>query len=419
VSTKEVFVKGKEFFNLKYFKEDGEMKKVDRMGKGFLSVLVLGLAVGALLSFGCGEEKVVIDINKAPVLDSIGSQPVDLGGPLTIVVTASDPDGDELTFSAINLPTGATFDEATQTFSWTPEPGVIPEGTYEVTFIVSDDKGKTDCEVVVITVSAVAATGTANTGKYSVIAYNFPTGAGTCSDYFGGSSLCNMGIPAPGCEEITPPLFAVQSEDDVIFYLNFAGQSVGMIERDSVKNDGSFTVSEVFELDIDGPVTLSMTITGKVSPDKVEGSMEVDVEWDGGNCDWGYDFIGPGLGNNSNATITVSGFTSGKEGVNVYAFVRPNAKEPWAIGGSEIAADGSTEIQLRPALRDGLCFNVAVWLDIDGADGDIIDCWENNGEFICGDDLCAWISKEDFCVNEGSITFDLEAGDFSEGGCLP
>lgn len=391
------------------------MKKVDRMGKGFLPVLVLGLAVGALLSFGCGEEKVVIEINKAPVLGSIGSQSVDLGGPLTIVVTASDPDGDELAFSAINLPTGATFDEATKTFSWTPEPGVIPEDTYEVTFIVSDDKGKADSEVVAITVSAVAATGADKTGRYSVVAYNFPTGAGTCSDRFGGEELCAMEVPAPGCEGSTPFMFAVQSDDDVIFYMDFAGQIVVLIERGTGKNDGSFTVNKVFELDIDGPVTLSLTITGQVFPDKAVGSVVADAVWISNSCNWGFDFIGPGL-DNYNATVTISGFTPGREGVNVYAFAEPWDTEPAAIGGGEIGADGSAEIQLRPMLADGGCFELAVWLDIDGADGDVIDCWESDGEFICGDDLCAWDGA--FCINQGSGNISLDAGDFSEGGCF-
>jgi hypothetical protein len=393
------------------------MKRVDRMGKGFLPVLVLGLAVGALLSFGCGEEKVVIEVNEAPVLGSIGSQSVDLGGPLTIVLTASDPDGDELTFSAVNLPTGATFDEATQTFSWTPEPGVIPEGTYEVTFIVSDDKGKTDSEVVAITVSAVAATGAYKTGKYSVVAYNFPTGAGTCSDNSGGEALCAMGVPAPGCESI-PSMFAVQSDDDVILFMEFAGDFVVLTERGTGKNDGSFTVNETFTADTGGPVTLIVTITGQVSPDKVVGSMGAISEWNGGSCNWDFDFIGPGL-DNYNATVTISGFTPGREGVNVYAFAQPLDPEQPAIGGDEIRADGSAEIQLRPMLADDGCFELAVWLDIDGADGDIIDCWEIEGEFICGDDLCAWVDEIDFCINEGSGNISLDAGDFSVGVCFP
>lgn len=39
---------------------------------------------------------------------------------LTFTVTASDPDGNTLTYTAGNLPSGAGFDPATRTFTWTP-----------------------------------------------------------------------------------------------------------------------------------------------------------------------------------------------------------------------------------------------------------------------------------------------------------
>ena len=53
------------------------------------------------------------------------------------VVSAIDPNGDTMTFSADNLPDGASFDPDTRTFSWTP--GINDVGTYEqVFFEVSD-----------------------------------------------------------------------------------------------------------------------------------------------------------------------------------------------------------------------------------------------------------------------------------------
>ena len=42
------------------------------------------------------------------------------GSTLTFTILATDADGDPLTYSAANLPAGATFDAATRTFSWTP-----------------------------------------------------------------------------------------------------------------------------------------------------------------------------------------------------------------------------------------------------------------------------------------------------------
>jgi hypothetical protein len=76
--------------------------------------------------------------DQPPVLDSIGSKTVNEGQTLTFTVTGSDPDtGQVLTYSASNLPSGATFNPATQTFTWTPASGSA--GTYQVTFTVTDN----------------------------------------------------------------------------------------------------------------------------------------------------------------------------------------------------------------------------------------------------------------------------------------
>lgn len=37
-----------------------------------------------------------------------------------LTISATDPDNDPLTYSASNLPPGASFNPVTQTFSWTP-----------------------------------------------------------------------------------------------------------------------------------------------------------------------------------------------------------------------------------------------------------------------------------------------------------
>ena len=70
------------------------------------------------------------DVNRPPVLSPIGSKSVAEGATLTFTVTATDLDGDALTYSASNLPAGASFDPATRTFNWTPasgQAGTFPE----------------------------------------------------------------------------------------------------------------------------------------------------------------------------------------------------------------------------------------------------------------------------------------------------
>lgn len=71
----------------------------------------------------------------APVLDAVEDQPVDEGSLLTFTVTASDADSiDTLTYSASNLPAGASFNVSTQEFSWTPtDNGVFNDVEFKVT----------------------------------------------------------------------------------------------------------------------------------------------------------------------------------------------------------------------------------------------------------------------------------------------
>jgi len=88
--------------------------------------------------------------NHAPVLDPIGNKAVYEGQLLEFIVTATDPDGDNLTYSASNLPEGASFDPAAQTFSWTPT--YVQAGTYPNVHFGVTDGNLTDVEDITITV---------------------------------------------------------------------------------------------------------------------------------------------------------------------------------------------------------------------------------------------------------------------------
>ena len=76
-------------------------------------------------------------VNGAPVFTAGGeSQAVDENRTLTFGVEATDPDGDPLTYTASDLPPGASFDPATRQFSWTPD--YTQAGEYTVAFTASD-----------------------------------------------------------------------------------------------------------------------------------------------------------------------------------------------------------------------------------------------------------------------------------------
>ncbi len=85
-----------------------------------------------------------------PILKRIGDQSVPAGVKLTLNLIASDPNGDNLTYSVSGRPAGSWLSGTT--FSWTPTSG--QSGTYRVTFTVRDGKGGTDTETITISVVA-------------------------------------------------------------------------------------------------------------------------------------------------------------------------------------------------------------------------------------------------------------------------
>ena len=124
-------------------------------GKGADAKIITVISVSAT-----GQLPVIS--NKAPIFTKVGSQDVKAGvsnnfgvkptEKLEFTVTATDEDKDALTYSAENLPIGATFDATKQTFTWTPTN--TQTGSYTVSFKVIDGKSGEAKVSAVITVSA-------------------------------------------------------------------------------------------------------------------------------------------------------------------------------------------------------------------------------------------------------------------------
>lgn len=74
--------------------------------------------------------------NSPPILNPIGNKTIKEGTLLQFTVSASDPDGDSIIYSAENLPDNAAFNSQTRQFNWTP--GYTQAGIYQVTFTASD-----------------------------------------------------------------------------------------------------------------------------------------------------------------------------------------------------------------------------------------------------------------------------------------
>jgi len=101
-----------------------------------------------------GDQEVLLihvgNTNQGPTIADIPDQTIGEGETATIIVEATDNDGDPLTFGADNLPAGATFEPVSRTFTWTPD--FEQAGTYEVTFTVTDGSVTVE-ETVLITVT--------------------------------------------------------------------------------------------------------------------------------------------------------------------------------------------------------------------------------------------------------------------------
>lgn len=122
----------------------------------------------------------VTPVNDVPVLGAIGNKTVNEGALLIFVVSATDVDGDPLTFSATGLPPGATLDPVTRTFIYTPGFDVstkVASSFFDVFFTVSDGQGGTASETVRVTVIDVNRPPVANAGPDQVIEATSPAGA--------------------------------------------------------------------------------------------------------------------------------------------------------------------------------------------------------------------------------------------------
>jgi pimeloyl-ACP methyl ester carboxylesterase len=87
----------------------------------------------------CGATMTVI--NPPPVMAGIADQTVNEVETLSLIVSATDSNGDVLAYSATGLPTGATFNPATHTFTYAPGYDVSTRLTnqiFNVVFTVSD-----------------------------------------------------------------------------------------------------------------------------------------------------------------------------------------------------------------------------------------------------------------------------------------
>ena len=107
-----------------------------------ISAALAAVSLGGCLSDKEGDGQSAVsspgDVqNRAPVISGSPASAVTVGDAYSFTPTASDPDGDAITFSIENKPSWASFDTATGTLAGTPTLGNV--GTYDGIIIrVSD-----------------------------------------------------------------------------------------------------------------------------------------------------------------------------------------------------------------------------------------------------------------------------------------
>ncbi len=88
--------------------------------------------------------------NRSPELDSVSNQAVTETGNLSFSVSASDPDGDTISYSLNNAPSGMQINSSTGAVSWLTD--YSDAGSYSITIIASDGS-LSDSQLITVTVN--------------------------------------------------------------------------------------------------------------------------------------------------------------------------------------------------------------------------------------------------------------------------
>ena len=103
---------------------------------------------------GSDTETVLVSVptpsNQAPVLAAIADREVEIDQAVRIALSATDADGDALTYSVAGNPGGSSLSGST--FAWTPSTAQV--GVHTLTFTVADGRGGADTGAVTLTVQA-------------------------------------------------------------------------------------------------------------------------------------------------------------------------------------------------------------------------------------------------------------------------
>jgi len=108
----------------------------------------------------------VVDVNRPPKLNAIPTLVFFEGDSISFVISGEDEDNDSLTFIASNLPSGASFNPTTATFTW--KPAYAQASFFDVFFEITDPRGGLDSQTARIQVYNSAVGEVNKDGKVTV-----------------------------------------------------------------------------------------------------------------------------------------------------------------------------------------------------------------------------------------------------------
>jgi hypothetical protein len=178
--------------------------------------------------------------NGEPILDEIGNKSVDEGQLLEFTVHAIDPESQELFYSVIGLPPGASFNSSTRVFSWTPD--YDDYGLYYMTFNVTDGV-YSDSEDIVITVNNVNRAPVINmAGDYNILKNTNGNATINASDPDGDSLSYSIGYENPSqvdCEIVGNLVYFFP-------YAEWTGDALCILQA----SDGNLTTDKNLNIDV-------------------------------------------------------------------------------------------------------------------------------------------------------------------------
>ncbi len=216
-----------------------------------LSNVVVGDINGQSLTVTMNNAQISVD--HAPVLSPIGNKTVNVGSLLSFTISATDADGDALTYSTSNLPSGSSFGIYSNTFSWTPSMGQV--GTYSNVHFQVTDGIATVYENITITVNKL----TPAFSGLSAPSINFGTTYTTLGGTISSGSLFPTGSVSITLNGVTQTA-AINGSGG--FSYSFATGSLGT-------SGSPYTISYVYAGDANfnniSDTTKTLTVTGITS----------------------------------------------------------------------------------------------------------------------------------------------------------